>query len=122
MKLYDDCIRYGDGKSREVVYKLVMPVYAQLGFRNYFQEAFRHVINFSAKWPQVSRMILRGNCCVNLEGKKEKGVEMDAYVEREVVQPLKTYMTGHTTVKVCQRIMGNIDLLKSCRAGKQGKL
>jgi hypothetical protein len=104
MKLYDDCIRYGDGKSREVVYKLLMPVYAQLGFRNYFQETFRHVVNFSAKWPQVSRVILQDNCCVNLVGKEGKGIEMDAYVESEVVQPLKTYISGHTTVKIANAL------------------
>ena len=46
---------------------------------------------------------------------------MDAYVESEVVQPLKAYFTGHTTVKMCQRIMGNIDLLKSCRAAYKDK-
>ena len=58
MQMYDDCIRYGDGKTREVVYKLLVPVYAQLGFRNYFQETFRHVVNFTAKWPRASRSIL----------------------------------------------------------------
>lgn len=46
---------------------------------------------------------------------------MDAYVESEVVQPLKKYFSGHTTVKMCQRIMGNIDLLKSCRAAYKSR-
>ena len=55
MQMYDNCIRYGDGKTREVV-------------------------------------------------------EM----ESEVVCPMKTYFSGNTTVKMCQRIMGSIDLLKSC--------
>ena len=72
MKLYDDSTRYGDGKGREVVFKLLAPVYAQLGFRNYFQETFRHVVNFTAKWPKVTRSILQDNCCVNLYGKKRK--------------------------------------------------
>ena len=44
------------------------------------------------------------------------GIEMDAYVESEVVKPLKLYCTGRTTVKICERIMGNIDLFKSVRA------
>lgn len=121
MQMYDDCIRYGDGKTREVVYKLLVPVYAQLGFRNYFQETFRHVVNFIAKWPQSSRSVLQDNCCVNLLGNKGKGIEMDAYVESEVVRPLKTYFSGHTTVKMCQRIMGSVDLLKSCRAAYKSK-
>ena len=53
--------------------------------------------------------------------KKGKGIEMDAYVESEVVRPLKTYISGHTTVKMCQPIMGNIDLSKSCRAAYHSK-
>lgn len=110
MQQYDDCIRYGDGRAREVVYKLLVPVYAQLGFRNYFQETFRHVVNFTAKWPKVTRLVLQDN----LSGNQGKGIEMDAYVESEVVRPLKMYISGHTTVNMCQRIMGNIDLIKSC--------
>ena len=30
---------------------LLVPVYAQLGFRNYFTEVFCHVVNFTTKWP-----------------------------------------------------------------------
>lgn len=37
-------------------------------------------------------------------------------MEHEVVRPLKTYISDHTTVKMCQRIIGSIDLLKSCCA------
>ena len=74
MQLYDDCIRYNDGKAREVVFKLVMPVYAQLGFKNYFQETFRHVVNVTAKWPKAARSILQDNCSVNLSGKMGKGI------------------------------------------------
>ena len=113
MKLYDDCIRYGDGQARETVYKLQVPTYAQLGFKNYFQETFRDVININAKWPEVAWNILQDNCCVNLSGKEAKEIEMDAYVESEVVRPLKVYSSGHTTVKMCERVMGSIDLLKS---------
>ena len=116
MKLYDDCIRYGDGQARETVYKLQVPTYAQLGFKNYFQETFRHVINIYAKWPEVARNILQDNCYVNVSGKDAKGIEMDAYAESEVVRPLKVYSSGHTTVKMCERVMGNINLLKSIRS------
>ena len=41
MQLYDNC----DRRAREVVYKLLVPVYLQLGFWNYSQETFRHVVN-----------------------------------------------------------------------------
>ena len=125
MQLYDDCIRHCDGRAREVVYKLLVPVYSQLGFRNYFQETFRHAVNIIAKWPKVTRLILQDNCSVNLTGNQGKGIELDAYVETEVVRPLKTYISGHSTVNMCQRIMGNVDLMKSCRARslqKSGKL
>ena len=45
--LYDAAISYGDGIALEVVYHLLVPVYAQLGFHNYFTEVFRHVVNFT---------------------------------------------------------------------------
>ena len=121
MQLYDDCIRYGDGRAREIVYKLLVPVYAQLGFRNYFQETFRHVVNLTAKWPKVTRLVLQDNCCVNLSGNQGKGIEMDAYVESEVVRPLKMYISGHTIVKMCQRITGNVEFKKSCRAAYKSR-
>ena len=109
METYDASIKYGDGEARETVYRLQLPTYAQLGFKTYFTETFRHVVNFTATWPLATRKILQENCCVNLLGKKGKGIEMDAFVESEVVKPLKLYCTGHTTVKMCERILGNID-------------
>ena len=88
-------------------------MYAQLGFHSYYAEVFRHVFNFLAKWPSVTRSLLQKNCCINLLGKKGHGIKLDAYVEAEVVQPMKTYATGHSTVNMCQRLMANIDFLKS---------
>jgi hypothetical protein len=38
--------------------------------------------------------MLQQNCCVNIDGKKSKGIELDAFVEAEIVQPLKTYVSG----------------------------
>ena len=114
MSMYNST-RNGDGTTREVVYKLLMPVYAQLGFKNYFQETFRHAVNINAKWPESTRKILQGNCCVNLTGKKGNPIEMDPYLESEVVYPVKVYYSGHTTVKMCEHLMGNIDLMKSVR-------
>ena len=34
MQLYEECIRHCDGRAREVAYKLLVPVYSKLGFRN----------------------------------------------------------------------------------------
>lgn len=60
-KLYDTSTAYGDGYAREVVYQVLVPIYAQLGFNNYFIEVFRHVVNFLAKWPLVTRRLLQQN-------------------------------------------------------------
>jgi len=57
-KLYDASTAYGDGYAREVVYQAQLPIYAQLGFRNYYTEVFRHVVNILAKWPPATRRLL----------------------------------------------------------------
>lgn len=117
MQLYDDCIRHCDGRAREVVYKLLVPVYSQLGFRNYFRETFTHVVNIIAKWPKVTRLILQDNCSVNLTGNQGKGTELDAYVETEVVRPLKTYISGHT----CQHVPTHNGKCRPCRAAYKSR-
>lgn len=119
--LYDAATAYSDGFAREIVYQLLIPIYTQLGFSNYSTEVFRHVVNFLAKWPLATRRLLQNNCSVNLSGIEGRGIELDAFVESEVVQPLKTYTTGHTTVTMCKRLMGNIDLLKFVRKTYMGK-
>ena len=111
-KLYDASIVYGDGYAREVVYQTQLPIYAQLGFRNYYTEAFRHVVNVLAKWPVATRRLLQQNCSVNLSGKIGHGIELDGFVESEVVQPLKKYASDHTTVDMCERLIANTDMLK----------
>ena len=120
-RMYDAATAHGDGVAREAVYQAQLPVYAQLGFRNYYAEVFRHVVNFLAKWPSVTRSLMQKNCCINLLGKKGHGIELDAYVESEVVQPMKMYATGHSTVNMCERLMANIDLLKSVRRAYMNK-
>ena len=40
---------------------------------------------------------------------------MDAYVKSEIVKPLKSYASGHSTVVMCKRIMGNLDLFRKVR-------
>ena len=121
LSLFDDCIHYGDGYAREIVYQLQLPIYARLHFPNYYTECFRHVINLLAKWPILTRLILRENCAVNLSGKRGKGIELDAYVESEVVKPLKRYASGHSTVLMCERIMGNLDLFRHIRSSYKHK-
>lgn len=120
-KMYDASTACGDGYMREVVYQMQLPIYAQLGFRNYYTEVFHHVVNFLAKWPLATRRLLQQNCCVNLSGKKGHGIELDGFVESEVVQPLKKYASGHSTVTMCERLMANIDMLKLFRGAYMGK-
>ena len=114
--LYDVSTAYSDGCAREIVYQLQLPIYARLGFKNYFIEVFRHVVNFLGKWPLIMRKLLQQNSSVNLSGKQGKGIELDGFVEAQLVQPLKKYASGH-------RLMANVDMLKLIRAayvGKQG--
>lgn len=121
LKLYDASTAYGDGYMREIIYQVQLPIYAQLAFKNYSIEEFRHIVNFVAKWPLLTRKLLQMNSSVNLSGKEGKGIELDAFVEAEVVQPLKKYVSGHTTVTMCKRLMANIDMLKLIRAAYLGK-
>jgi hypothetical protein len=58
---------------------------------------------------------------VNLHGKKGHGIELDAFVESEVVKPLKECVSGHTTVTMCERLMANLDLLKLLRGAYMSK-
>ncbi len=67
-KMYDAAISYGDGIAREAVYQALAPIYAQLGFQNYFTETFRHIVNFTTKGPLATRLLLQKNCSVNLLG------------------------------------------------------
>ena len=88
LDLYDAATAHSDGFAREVVYQMLTPIYAQLGFKNYYTEFFRHVINFLVKWPKATRLILQNNSSINILGKKVHGIKLDSYVEAEIVQPL----------------------------------
>jgi hypothetical protein len=120
-QLYDAATAFGDGIVREAVCQAQTPIYAQLGFRNYYTKVFHHIINFLSKWPKATRVLLQRNCCINLLGKKGHGIELDAYVEAEVVQPLKNYISGHTTVNMCKRLMANLDMMKYLRRSYMNK-
>jgi hypothetical protein len=94
LELFITAGRNGDGHLRETVWTILLPVFAQLGFRNYWTEAFVHVVNFTALWPLAFRHMIRANSTVNLGGNAGHNVDLDEYVETYIVRPLKTYVTG----------------------------
>ncbi len=121
LSFYDDAIKHGDGYAREVIYQLQLPIYAQLNFPNYYTECFRHTVNFLAKRPLVTRTLLQNNCAINVNGKANSGIELDGYVEAELVRPLKNYASGHSTVMMCEKIMANLDLFRHIRVAYKSK-
>jgi hypothetical protein len=86
--------KYGDGNVREIVWVIMLPIFAQLGFRNYWTEAFVHVVNFTALWPLAFRKMIKDNSTVNPSGKVGHNLDLDEYVETYIVRPLKTYVSG----------------------------
>jgi hypothetical protein len=82
-----------------------MPIYAQLSFTNYYTETFIHVINFMGKWPLLLMLhrLIQKNCAVNLSGNIGPAIELNAFVEAEIVEPLKVYVSGMyaVTCTVC---------------------
>ena len=111
LSLFDFSTSYTWGCGRETCYILQTPSYAYLGFRNYYTECFIHMINIIEKWPLAFRKMLQRNCSVNLSGRKDGGIEMDAWIETCIVQPMKVSSSGHTTVKIAS----NIDYVKLTR-------
>ncbi len=92
--LFDLSTKHCWGKARETSFILQLPVYAQLNFINYYTECFIHVVNFLGKWPLAFRQLLANNCSVNISGRMGSGIELDAFVQAEIVQPLKLYISG----------------------------
>ncbi len=86
--------KQGDGLLRETVWVLLLPIFAQLNFRNYWTEAFVHVANFTSIWPLAFRWMIQNNMSVNMSGKRGHNIDLDEYVETYLVRPLKTYTTG----------------------------
>ena len=114
LELFDISTNHCWGRAREASYILQLPIYAQLNFRNYYSESFIHVTNFLGKWPLAFRNLLSNNCSINLSGRKGCGIELDAFVEAEIVQPLKVYMSGrklfYFVIQNCHREGRNIKL------------
>ena len=94
LDMYITASREGDGLLRETVWVLLLPIFAQLNFRNYWTEAFVHVVNFTSLWPLAFRQMMKRNMSVNLNGKQGHNIDMDEYVETYIVRPLKTYASG----------------------------
>ena len=46
------------------------------------------------KWPLAFHRLLQRNYAVNLSGNYGLAIELDAFVEAEIVQPLKVYVSG----------------------------
>ena len=93
-ELYLSSVKFGDGVGREAVWMVMLPLFAQLQKRNYWTEAFVHVVNFIAAWPSVTRKVLQHNCSVNVKGKDGHNIALDEWVEAYLVQPLKNYASG----------------------------
>ena len=102
LELFRTATRVGDGVLRETAWVILLPIFAQLDFRNYWTEAFVHVVNFTSLWPLAFRQMIRKNSSVNMSGKSGHNLDMDEYVEVHVVRPLKTYATG--IIYVCMYV------------------
>ena len=93
-ELYLSCVKFGGGVAREAVWMLMLPLFAQLQKRNYWTEAFVHVVNLTAAWPIVTRKLLQNNCSVSIKGREGHKIALHEWVEAYLVQPLKNYETG----------------------------
>ena len=113
LDMYITSSKEGDGLLRETVWVLLLPVFAQLNFRNYWTEAFVHVVNFTSLWPLAFRQMIRRNMSVNLNGKQGHNIDMDEYVETYMVRPLKTYASGTIKLIIIQVINAKIAIAEN---------
>lgn len=93
-ELYLSSVKLGDGVKREAAWMIMLPLFAQLPKRNYWTEAFVHVVKVTAAWPFAIRKILERNCSVSVTGKSGHNIGLDELVEAHLVQPLKNYASG----------------------------
>ena len=94
LDLFAVATKKGDGLLRETVWVLMLPLFAQLRFKNYWTESLVHVVNFSCLWPLAFRKMLIQNSTVNLDGRDGHNIDLDEYVESCIVKPLKNYASG----------------------------
>ncbi len=102
LQLYNDATRFGQGLARETVWILLLPIFAQLQFRNYWTEAIVHVVNFTAVWPLAFREMIKNNSTVNVSGQDGKDIDLDEFVETYIVRPLKLYASGKLSMHTCR--------------------
>ena len=69
----------GSGLLRGTVWVLLLPIFAQLNFRNSWTEAFVHVVNFLLVPTDFQRNDQK-NMSVNQIGKQRYNIDMDEYV------------------------------------------
>jgi len=101
LQLYNDATSFGNGLAREAVWVKLLPIFAQLRFKNYWTEALVHVVNFAAVWPLAFREMMKNNSTVNLSGKDGTDVDLDEFVESYIVRPLKQYSSGKSIQNIC---------------------
>ncbi|XP_066290643.1 uncharacterized protein [Branchiostoma lanceolatum] len=115
-RLYYSSIKNGDGRAREAVWMILLPVFSQSKKKNYWIEALSHVVNMTAAWPIAIRRMVQENCSVSVDGREGHNIAIDEYVETHLVKPLKQYCSGQTTLKTLKRLNVNLQLIGSARA------
>lgn len=108
LHLYNDATRFGQGLARETVWVLLLPIFAQLQFRNYWTEAIVHVVNFTAVWPLAFREMIKKNSSVNISGQVGKNIDLDEFVETYIVRPLKLYASGNLSIYILIGFKGTV--------------
>ena len=78
------------------------------------------ILDFLMKWPIAFRRLLQQNCSINLSGKKAKGIELDCWVESQIVKPTKKFLSGHSTLKICTTLGGSVDLVSTIKNAYKG--
>ena len=121
LELFETSTSYTWGLGREACYLLHTPTFAQLGLRNYYTEYFIHVTKFLANWPLAFHYLVQCNSSVNLSGKTGTGMVLDSWVETFIFQPTNRNTHGQSTVKTCQRIVGNLNLVDNIRKSFTGR-
>ena len=105
LELYCRATKHGDGVSRETVWLVLLPIFCQLGMKNYWTESLVHVVNFIARWPLAVRKMMQQNCSISMKGNKGANIDLDEYVETYIVQPLKNYVSGEFQLYMYSSIM-----------------
>lgn len=115
LNLYKKSVRNGYGFGREVVWLLGILIYGPMQKKNYYASAMVHCINLLYKWPKFVRDVISAHFSVSVKGKCGHDIANDEYVETYLVRPLKMYCTGHTTVKMLQKLSVSSQIIKHVR-------